>query len=70
MLETLTYHEGGHLLNEENPGREYRTEEAFGGGHCTNGDVMTDKGIYGRIQETGAKTSSTVMHAQKRSETG
>lgn len=45
MLETLTYHEGGHLLNEENPDREYRTEQAFGGGHCTNGDVMTGKGI-------------------------
>ena len=46
MLETLTYHEGGHLLNEENPDREYRKEDGFGGGHCTNRDVMSGRGIW------------------------
>lgn len=45
LLETLAYHEGGHLLNEEGD-REYRDEDEFGGGHCPNDDVMTGEGIW------------------------
>lgn len=46
LLETLTYHEGGHLLNENDPDREYRDENQFGGGHCPEDDVMQGKTIW------------------------
>lgn len=49
MLETLAYHEGGHLLNQES-GREYKGEDNFGGGHCLNGDVMSGEGIWEDIR--------------------
>jgi predicted Zn-dependent protease len=44
LLKTLTYHEAGHLLNEESE-REYRDENQFGGGHCLNPDVMNGQNI-------------------------
>ena len=47
LLETLTYHEGGHLLGENDPDREYRDENEFGGGHCPEKDVMHGKTIWG-----------------------
>lgn len=44
LLKTLTYHEAGHLLNQESD-REYRDENRFGGGHCPNPDVMNGQNI-------------------------
>lgn len=46
LLETLTYHEAGHLLSEDDPDRNYRDENQFGGGHCLTEDVMHGKTIW------------------------
>lgn len=45
MFDTLSYHEVGHVLSPVDYDREYLDENRFGGGHCPNYDVMTDKGI-------------------------
>jgi len=45
MMETLAYHEGGHLLSEDGD-REYRDEDRFGGGHCPSDDVMNGEDIW------------------------